>query len=141
MSARAVRYLGVFCGLWAAAAAADFPQAVNDYNAGNYDVARGEFLRLAALGDAPSQFNLGAMATQAQGQPKDAGAAVGWADAANADYWKAGNAQWTAVKRGKELNWNTQWMEERLALYRKSRAWNGDLFALPPQATGSAASH
>jgi TPR repeat protein len=82
MSARPSWCLGLLCGLWSAAAVADFPQAMTDYNAGNYDAARAEFLTLAALGDAPSQFNLGAMATQGQGQPKDAGAAVGWFSAA-----------------------------------------------------------
>jgi len=45
------------------------------------------------------------------------------------------------VKRGKELNWNTQWMEERLALYRRSRPWSGDLLALPPQGAGTVATH
>ena len=82
MNSRAARCLGLFCGLWATAAIADFPQAIKDYGAGNYDAARAEFLTLAALGDAPSQFNLGAMATQGQGQAKDAGAAVGWFSAA-----------------------------------------------------------
>lgn len=67
--------------------------------------------------------------------------ALAAAAAANGDYWKAGNAQWTAVKRGKELNWNTQWMEERLALYRRSRPWSGDLLALPPQGAGTVATH
>jgi TPR repeat protein len=82
MCTRAGRFLGIFCGLWAAMAWADFPQAMKDYSAGSYDAARTEFLSLAALGDAASQFNLGAMATQGQGQPKDAGAAVGWFTAA-----------------------------------------------------------
>jgi TonB family protein len=82
MRTKMARCLALVCGLWAAAAIADFPQAMKDYGAGSYEAARMEFLRLAALGDAPSQFNLGAMATQGQGQAKDAGAAVGWFTAA-----------------------------------------------------------
>jgi TPR repeat protein len=82
MHRRICRRLALLLGLWSAAASADFPQAMKDYGAGSYDVARAEFLRLAALGDAPSQFNLGAMATQGQGQAKDAAAAVGWFTAA-----------------------------------------------------------
>jgi TPR repeat protein len=52
------------------------------------------------------------------------------ADAASGDFWAAGNAQWTAVKRARELHWQTRLLEERLALYRKSRPWTGDLFAV-----------
>jgi TPR repeat protein len=63
-------------------ARADFPQAYKQYAAGDYEGARVEFLALAALGDAASQFNLGAMAMQGQGGPKDPGAAVGWLAAA-----------------------------------------------------------
>ena len=66
--------------------------------------------------------------------------ALAAAEASSGDYWKAANTQWTAVKRAKELNWNTQAMEERLALYRKSHPWTGDLFAPAPQAS-TAASH
>jgi TonB family protein len=56
------------------------------------------------------------------------------ADAASGDFWAAGNAQWTAVKRAREMHWNTKLMEERLALYRKSRPWTGELFAVEPAA-------
>jgi TonB family protein len=57
---------------------ADFPAAVKEYNEGHFDVARAEFLALAELGDAASQFNLGAMALHGQGEPEDLGVAVGW---------------------------------------------------------------
>lgn len=61
-----------------ALARADFPAATRDYEAGRYDAAHSEFLKLAELGDAASQFNLGAMAMHGQGGPKDSGVAVGW---------------------------------------------------------------
>jgi TPR repeat protein len=61
---------------------ADFKAAVKDYNDGRYEQAKSEFLTLAALGDAPSQFNLGAMALQGQAGPKDPGSGVGWLQAA-----------------------------------------------------------
>jgi hypothetical protein len=67
--------------------------------------------------------------------------ALAAAEAASGDYWKAGNNQWTAVKRAKELNWNTQLMDERLALYRKSHPWSGDLFAFSTPAAVGAAAH
>src|SRR4029077_8231248 len=61
---------------------ADFQAALREYNAGHYDVAHAQFLALAELGDCSSQFNLGAMALQGQGGPKDAGSGVGWLQAA-----------------------------------------------------------
>jgi Gram-negative bacterial TonB protein C-terminal len=66
----------------AVAAHADFRAALADYNAGRYEVAHQEFLKLAELGDCSSQFNLGAMALKGQGGPKDAGSGVGWLRAA-----------------------------------------------------------
>jgi TonB family protein len=63
-------------------ARADFQTALKDYNAGRYEVAHGEFLSLAELGDCSSQFNLGAMALKGQGGPADAASAVGWLQAA-----------------------------------------------------------
>jgi TPR repeat protein len=66
----------------AGAAYADFHAALSDYNAGRYEVAHQQFLKLAELGDCSSQFNLGAMALKGQGGPKDAGSGVGWLRAA-----------------------------------------------------------
>jgi uncharacterized protein len=63
-------------------ARADFQGALNDYNAGHYDVAHREFLALAELGDCSSQFNLGAMALKGQGGPADTASGVGWLQAA-----------------------------------------------------------
>ena len=68
-----------------AAAHADFQAALAQYNAGHYDVARAGFLSLAELGDCSSQFNLGAMALQGQGGPKDLAGAVGWLQSADAN--------------------------------------------------------
>ena len=64
------------------AARADFQGAMRDYNAGRYDAAHREFLALAELGDCSSQFNLGAMALQGQGGPKDPASGIGWLEAA-----------------------------------------------------------
>jgi uncharacterized protein len=63
-------------------APADFPQAFQAFEAGRYAEARAEFLQLAQLGHAASQFDLGAMALHGQGGPEDLGAAVGWFTAA-----------------------------------------------------------
>lgn len=68
--------------LLAAPAGADFRTAHAKFESGDYDAARREFLALAALGDAPSQFNLGAMAQNGNGVPAHPGEAVGWLTAA-----------------------------------------------------------
>src|ERR1700733_13405645 len=70
--------------LGSAGAYADFQQAMQDYNAGRYDAAHGEFLALAELGDCSSQFNLGAMALKGQGGPRDSASGAGWPQAAAA---------------------------------------------------------
>jgi len=62
----------------APAAQADFRSALAQYQAGQHEQARREFLRLANVGDAASQYNLGAMALHGQGGPVDRGVAVGW---------------------------------------------------------------
>jgi TPR repeat protein len=72
----------VLATLAAGAAHADFGGAVRQYVAGEYEAARTEFLSLATLGDAASQYNLGAMSLQGHGTPKDFGVAVGWLTAA-----------------------------------------------------------
>jgi TonB family protein len=76
---------GLICVLRLTGAWADFPAAMKDYNAGNFEAARAQFQALAELGDAASQFNLGAMAMKGQAGPKDMGAAVGWLSAAQAN--------------------------------------------------------
>ncbi|TLY91810.1 MAG: TonB family protein [Gammaproteobacteria bacterium] len=63
--------------------------------------------------------------------------ALAAADAVNGKFSSAGTKQWTAVKRAKELHWNTSLMEERLESYRNSKPWVGDLFSLPPVQGGS----
>src|SRR5437667_6259085 len=69
----------------AVAAHADFRAALADYNAGRYLAAHERFQSLAELGDCSSQFNLGAMALEGQGGPKDSGSGVGWLRAAAAN--------------------------------------------------------
>jgi TPR repeat protein len=76
---------GMAALLGSAAAHADFTAALADYNAGRYDTAHAQFLALAELGDCSSQFNLGAMALQGQGGPKDPASAVGWLESAAAN--------------------------------------------------------
>ena len=63
-------------------AAADFPQALGQYQAGQYAPARLEFQRLARLGNASAQHNLATMALRGQGGPQDNGEAYGWFQAA-----------------------------------------------------------
>lgn len=78
--------LGVFAALlallFAPPAPADFQEAYRQYVAGQYPQARAEFLALAALGSASSQYNLGAMSLHGQGTPKSMGEGVGWLSAA-----------------------------------------------------------
>lgn len=59
-------------------AQADFKSALAQYQAGQHEQAKREFLRLANVGDAASQYNLGAMALHGQGGPVDRAVAVGW---------------------------------------------------------------
>ncbi len=61
---------------------ADFAAAVADFEAARYSSAHEEFERLAALGDGPSQFNLGAMYLKGQGVERNPGLAVGLLQAA-----------------------------------------------------------
>jgi TPR repeat protein len=68
--------------LGAPPALADFATAFRAYSEGHYEQAHAEFLQLAQFGHAASQYDLGAMALQGQGTPKDLGAAVGWLTAA-----------------------------------------------------------
>ena len=59
--------------LFAPPAPADFQEAYRQYVAGQYPQARAEFLALAELGSASSQYNLGAMSLHGQGTPKSMG--------------------------------------------------------------------
>jgi len=56
--------------------------------------------------------------------------------AVNRDFWMAAAKEQAAIKIGTKLGWNTQPMQERLALYRKSQPWSGDVLA-PPAAPGT----
>jgi TPR repeat protein len=64
------------------AAPADFPAALAEYHAGNFEAAHAAFLSLAELGNCSAQFNLAAMALHGQGGPKDLGSGAGWLQAA-----------------------------------------------------------
>ena len=55
--------------------------------------------------------------------------ALAAAAAAGGDFAGAVSQQQTAIRKARELAWNTHAMEERLASYRGGRAWRGDLFA------------
>lgn len=52
--------------------------------------------------------------------------------AANGRTAEAASREEHALKLADEYRWNTSAIRERLATYRKGRAWTGDLFALPP---------
>lgn len=56
--------------------------------------------------------------------------ALAAAAAAGGDFAGAAAQQETAIRKARDLEWNTHAMEERLASYRGGRAWQGDLFAL-----------
>ena len=68
----------MLCMLGTAVAHADFIHALIDYKEGKFPEASAQFMELAALGDAGSQFNLGAMSLRGEGVPKNKGAGVGW---------------------------------------------------------------
>ncbi len=48
--------------------------------------------------------------------------------AAHGDFRPAASREETAIEQATLLGWNTAQMQERLALYRRSQAWTGDLF-------------
>ena len=52
--------------------------------------------------------------------------------AANGDFAKAAQRQARAIETAKDLYWNTSAMQTRLASYKESKTWSGDLLALPP---------
>jgi len=51
------------------------------------------------------------------------------AAAAGGDFAGAVSQQATAIRKARDLAWNTHAMEERLASYKGGKAWAGDLFA------------
>ena len=55
--------------------------------------------------------------------------ALAAAAAAAGDFARAVAQQETAIRKARDLAWNTHAMEERLASYRGGKAWQGDLFA------------
>jgi uncharacterized protein len=55
--------------------------------------------------------------------------------AANGDFARATKHQERALDTAEDLHWNDSAMRERLAAYKSSQSWSGDLLALPP-ATG-----
>lgn len=61
--------------------------------------------------------------------------ALAAAYAVTGDFSGAVATQATGIKKAKKLYWNTSLMEERLATYRASKPWVGDLFLLPPATT------
>lgn len=66
----------------ATARGAELADGVRAYGSKDFAAARAIFLELAALGDGPSQYNLGAMSLRGDGGPKDRGEAAGWMRAA-----------------------------------------------------------
>jgi len=60
--------------------------------------------------------------------------------ASHKDFWLAKSKEETAIKSATRLGWATAPMLERLALYRKSQPWTGDLFAATAAPTASPAS-
>jgi TPR repeat protein len=55
--------------------------------------------------------------------------ALAAAAAAGGDFAGAVSQQGTAIRKARELAWNTHAMEARLASYKGGKAWQGDLFA------------
>jgi len=55
--------------------------------------------------------------------------ALAAAAAAGGDFAGAVSQQEIAIRKARDLGWNTRAMEERLASYKGGKAWQGDLFA------------
>ena len=70
-------------------------------------------------------FKLSAGKIQSDPQMFEALAA---AAAAGGDFAGAASQQQTAIRKARDLSWNTHAMEERLAAYRGGKAWQGNLF-------------
>jgi len=58
--------------------------------------------------------------------------------AASGDFRGAVAQQQTAIRRARALGWDVRAMDDRLAAYRASRSWSGDLLARAPAATHAA---
>ena len=56
--------------------------------------------------------------------------ALAAAAAAGGDFAAAVSQQEAAIRKARDLAWDTHAMEERLASYKSGKAWQGDLFAL-----------
>jgi len=69
--------------------------------------------------------NLGHLAPEKDPQMHEAAAA---AYASHGDFKLAASQQERAIRKAGQLGWNTQPMQERLALYRGGQPWTGDLF-------------
>ena len=54
--------------------------------------------------------------------------ALAAAAAAGGDFAGAASQQETAIRKARDLKWETHAMEERLAAYKSGKAWQGDLF-------------
>ena len=52
--------------------------------------------------------------------------------AANGDFRGAVAQQRAAMRKARDLGWNTRVMDQRLGDYRGGRAWQGELFAPAP---------
>lgn len=74
---RLVALLGLAC--MAPAAQADFASAMADFSAGRHAAAAREFERLAWLGLAQAQSNIGLLLATGQGTPRNPGKAAAWA--------------------------------------------------------------
>ena len=79
---RALLCLALLLGGTAVHAQAEFEEAVEAFEAGDYEAASRQFALLAADGHASAQFNLGNMYRQGQGVERDAGLAAKWFRAA-----------------------------------------------------------
>ena len=55
--------------------------------------------------------------------------ALAAAAAAGGDFAAAVSQQETAIRKARDLAWDTHAMEQRLAAYKSGKAWQGDLFA------------
>ncbi len=55
--------------------------------------------------------------------------ALAAADAATGDFGDAVAQQQQAIGKARELSWNVRGMQERLAVYRAGKAWQGEVFA------------
>ena len=86
-----------------------------------------------AVRDAPAALTLAKQlaAGEIQSDPQMF-EAVAAAYAASGDFRLAAGQQQVAIRKAQSLGWNTRAMSERLATYRASKPWRGELLALAP---------